>query len=75
MWVFLLVASAERLSKSDEGYRFINDYFPQYDGSGIFLVQSAMLDLGIRIYDTRKKHEAVFHRNCYKKVLQYSAKF
>ena len=75
MCVFLQVASGERLSKSDEGYCFINDYFPQYDGTGKFLVQSAMLDLGIGIYDTLKKHEAVFHRNYYKKVLQYSAKF
>ena len=59
MCVFRQVASGERLSKSDGGNRFINDYFPQYDGTGKFLVQPAMLDLGIGIYDTLKKHEAL----------------
>jgi len=66
---FRQVDSGERLSKSDDGYHFINDHFPQYDGTKKFLVQSTMLDLGIGVYETLKQHEAVFHRNCYKKVI------
>ena len=65
---FRQVDSGKRLSKSDDGYYFINEYFPQHDKTKKILLQSTVLDLGSEIYETLKQHEAVFHRNCYKKV-------
>ena len=72
-FVFMQVDSGESLSRSEDGYHYIAQHFPQYDGTQKFLICSNKLNDGSGIYETLKRYEALFHRSCYKRVsLNYS---